>query len=97
MGPRRINTTGRMIAGGLMAVFGLVMLIGAYTFSLKQADAAPAALAEPLIESLSWVFMALAAVLILGGMATAAQALRQAVKAQQTGIGSGFGQEYDPD
>ena len=80
-----------------MAVFGMVVLIAAYTFRLKQTESAPAALAEPLIDSLSLVFMALAAVLILGGMFTAVQALRRAVKAQRIGIGAGLGEDYEPD
>ena len=93
MGLRTHSTTGRLAAGGFMAMFGIVLLVGAYTYRLDQADAAQSALTGPLLESLSLIFMALGGAFILAGMVVAAQALRRAVKAQQTGIGSGFSDE----
>lgn len=90
MGPRTHGTTGRIVAGGTIAVFGLVLLIGAYTYRLDQAEAVGEALTGPLLESLSLVLMALAGVFIVVGLYVAANALRRALKAQQTGIGHGF-------
>ena len=85
------NTTGRIVAGGVMAMFGIVLLIGAYTYRLDRNEALTNPLAGPLLDSLSLIFMALAGVFIVAGLFLAAQALRRAVRAQQMGIDSGFG------
>ncbi len=73
-----------------MAVFGMVLLIGAYTYRLGQKGAATTPLTEPLLQSLALIFMALAGVFIAVGLFVAAQALRQALKARRASIGSGF-------
>ncbi len=84
--------TGRIVAGGIIAVFGLVLLIGAYTYRLDRIESAADALTGPLLESLSLIVMALAGVFIVVGLTVAARALRRVVKAQQTGIGADFGE-----
>ena len=82
--------TGRIVAGGIIAVFGLVLLIGAYTYRRDETESAGNALTGPLLESLSLIVMALAGVFVIVGLAVAARALRRVVKAQQ--IGPGFGE-----
>ena len=91
MGLKTYGATVRILAGGVMAVVGIVLLIGAYTFRLAQADAAANAVTGPLTQSLSLIFMAIAGVFIVAGLFVAAQALRRVMKAQQMEIGAGFG------
>lgn len=96
MGLKTYHTTGRILAGGLMAVFGIVLLIGAYTFRLSQAELTTNAVAEQFTRNLSLIFMAIAGVFIIAGLFVSAQALRRAMREQQMGIGSGFGDQDGP-
>jgi len=74
-----------------MSVFGIALLAGAYVYRRDQDAAAANAITAPLLESLSLIFMALAAVFIVSGLFVAVRALRRAARERRTGIGSGFG------
>lgn len=91
MGLQTYNATNRVIAGSVMAVFGIALLAGAFLHSHYQGAAAANPVTAPLLESLTLIFKALAGVFIVGGLFVAVQALRRAAKARRTGIGSGFG------
>lgn len=84
------STTGRIFAGGFMAIFGLVLLIGAYTYGSAQEAVAANPVAGPLLDGLWLIFMVLGGVFIGAGLFVSARALRRAAKERQMGIGSGF-------
>ena len=94
MGQKTYRAIMRILAGGLMAVLGIVLLIGAYTFRLAQAETAANAVTGPLTQNLSLIFMAIAGVFIVAGLFVSIRALRRVMKAQQMAIGAAYG---DPD
>ena len=93
MNQQGYSATGRIFAGAFMSIFGVVLLVGAYTYGSAQEAAAANPVTGPLLDGLSLIFMALAGVFIVAGLFIAARALRRAAKARQTGIGSGFGDD----
>ena len=93
MGRQPPSPTGRIVAGAFMSIFGIVLLVGAYTYGSVQEAAAANPVTGPLLDGLSLIFMALAGVFVAAGLFVAAQALRRAAKERQAGIGSGFGDD----
>ncbi len=90
---KRYSTTGRIFAGGFMAIFGIVLLVGAYTYGKAQDAVAANPVAGPLLDGLWLIFIILGGVFIAAGLFVSARALQRAAKERQMGIGSGFGDD----
>ena len=91
MGPQTYNATNRVIAGGVMSVFGVALLAGAFLYGHYQGADAANPVTAPLLQSLALIFKALAGVFIVAGLFVAVQGLRRAAKARRTDIDTGFG------
>ena len=76
-----------------MSIFGIVLLVGAYTYGSGQEAVAANPVAGPLLDGLWLIFMALGGVFIAAGLFVSARALQRAAKERQMGIGSGFGDD----
>lgn len=96
MGQKTYRAIMRILAGGLMAVLGTVLLVGAYTYRLAEAEATANAVTGPLTQNLSLIFMAIAIVFIVAGLFVSVRALRRVVNASQMAIGGAYGDPEEP-